>query len=170
MRADFTTQQYAPHTHEGFVIAITESGGSVVRSRGVNDEVRTSTLLVFNPAEAHSGWMGSSERWRLPWIGLKMSVVSSCRNTPETMKRVGCRTCQPICAAHSLAAAGIAARKLKPATRKPTIQALIAETFVEEHVLMDGLTSSEGCAINTSVSAAWTPKREALQRGGGWHF
>ncbi|MDR5809172.1 AraC family transcriptional regulator [Caballeronia sp. LZ019] len=63
MRADFTTQQYAPHTHEGFVIAVTELGGSVIKSRGVTDEARTSTLLVFNPAEAHSGSMGRSERW-----------------------------------------------------------------------------------------------------------
>jgi AraC-like DNA-binding protein len=64
MCADFTTQSYAPHTHDGLVIAVTETGGSVIKSRGVVEEARASTLYVFNPAEAHSGWMGSSERWR----------------------------------------------------------------------------------------------------------
>ncbi|MCC8395809.1 AraC family transcriptional regulator [Paraburkholderia sp. MMS20-SJTR3] len=77
MRADFTTQQYAPHTHDGFVIAMTESGGSVFKSRGVTDEARTSTLLVFNPAEAHSGWMGWSERWRYRSLYLEESAIAT---------------------------------------------------------------------------------------------
>jgi len=77
MRADFTTQQYAPHVHEGFVIAVTESGGSVIKSRGVTDEARTSTLLVFNPAEAHSGSMGWSERWQYRSLYLSESAISA---------------------------------------------------------------------------------------------
>ncbi|MBW0448475.1 AraC family transcriptional regulator [bacterium M00.F.Ca.ET.228.01.1.1] len=77
MRADFTTQQYAPHTHDGFVIAVTESGGSVIKSRGVTDEAKTSTLLVFNPAEAHSGSMGWSKRWRYRSLYLAESAIAS---------------------------------------------------------------------------------------------
>jgi AraC-like DNA-binding protein len=76
----FPTQQYAPHTHEGFVIAITEPGGSIVKSRGVTDEARTSTLLVFNPAEAHSGWIGSSERWRYRSLYLPLSAITAMAN------------------------------------------------------------------------------------------
>ncbi|MBR8141771.1 AraC family transcriptional regulator [Burkholderia sp. AU19243] len=77
MRADFTTQQYAPHVHDGFVIAVTESGGSIIKSRGVTDEARTSKLLVFNPEEAHSGSMGWSERWQYRSLYLADGAISA---------------------------------------------------------------------------------------------
>jgi AraC-like DNA-binding protein len=64
LRADFTTHEYPPHTHEALVIAVTEQGGSVIKSRGQVEEAHASTLFVFNPAEPHAGWMGWSERWR----------------------------------------------------------------------------------------------------------
>jgi len=62
--ADFTTHEYAPHTHDAYVIAVTENGGAEFKSRGVIDQAEASALLVFNPAEPHSGWMGASSRWR----------------------------------------------------------------------------------------------------------
>ena len=64
MRADFTTHEYPPHIHEALVVAVTENGGSVVKSRGQVEEATHSTLFVFNPAEPHAGWMGWSERWQ----------------------------------------------------------------------------------------------------------
>jgi AraC-like DNA-binding protein len=64
MRADFTTHEYPPHMHEALVVAATEQGGSVVRSRGRVEEATPSTLFVFNPAEPHAGSMGWSERWQ----------------------------------------------------------------------------------------------------------
>lgn len=64
LRADFTTHEYPPHTHDALVVAVTEQGGSIVKSRGEVTEAHTSTLFVFNPAEPHAGWMGWSERWR----------------------------------------------------------------------------------------------------------
>ncbi|GAB1575796.1 helix-turn-helix domain-containing protein [Bordetella petrii] len=77
MCADFTTQEYPPHTHDGFVIAVTEAGGSVIKSRGVVEEARSSTLFVFNPAEAHAGWMGRSERWRYRSFYLTQSAIDA---------------------------------------------------------------------------------------------
>jgi len=77
MCADFTTQEYPPHTHDGFVIAVTETGGSVIKSRGVIEEARASTLFVFNPAEAHAGWMGRSERWRYRSFYLTRSAIDA---------------------------------------------------------------------------------------------
>ena len=38
MRADFTTHEYPPHIHEALVVAVTENGGSVVKSRGQVEE------------------------------------------------------------------------------------------------------------------------------------
>ncbi|MCM2476347.1 AraC family transcriptional regulator [Rhizobium sp. CG5] len=64
MAADFTTHEYAPHSHDALVIAVTETGGSEFKSRGRTDEAKTSVLLAFNPDEPHSGRMGRSERWR----------------------------------------------------------------------------------------------------------
>jgi len=64
LHADFTTHSYAPHVHDSFVVAATEAGGSEFRSRGRTDIAHRQALLVFNPAEPHSGHMGGSERWR----------------------------------------------------------------------------------------------------------
>lgn len=61
--ADFTSHDYAPHSHEAFVVAVTEAGGAEFKSRGRSDEAKTSSLLVFNPDEPHSGRMGWSRRW-----------------------------------------------------------------------------------------------------------
>ena len=64
MCADFKTQEFAPHVHDGFVIVATEAGGSEIKSRNVVCRVQTSKLLAFNPGEPHSGWMGRSTQWR----------------------------------------------------------------------------------------------------------
>lgn len=64
LNADFTTHEYPPHTHEALVVAMTEQGGSIVRSRGRIEEATPATLFVFNPGEPHAGRMGRSERWK----------------------------------------------------------------------------------------------------------
>jgi AraC-like DNA-binding protein len=64
MRADFTTHEYPQHTHDALVIAVTEQGGSIVKSRGELQDATPSTLFVFHPEEPHGGWMGRSERWQ----------------------------------------------------------------------------------------------------------
>lgn len=64
LHADLTAHDYAPHSHEAFVVAVTEQGGAEFNSRGRTDEAHASRLLVFNPAEPHSGSMAHSRRWR----------------------------------------------------------------------------------------------------------
>lgn len=64
LHADFTTHEYPPHTHEALVVAVTEQGGSIVKSRGQVEDAEASRVFVFNPAEPHAGWMGRSERWQ----------------------------------------------------------------------------------------------------------
>lgn len=63
MRADFTTHDYAPHTHDGFVIAVTESGGAEINSARIVERVHPSVLFVSNPEERQSARMAGSERW-----------------------------------------------------------------------------------------------------------
>lgn len=76
LHADFTTHVYPPHSHDAFVIAITETGGSIVKSRGVVDEAHSARLLVFNPAEPHAGWMGRSQRWRYRSLYLERAAIA----------------------------------------------------------------------------------------------
>jgi AraC-like DNA-binding protein len=73
--ADFTTHEYPPHTHDALVVAVTEEGGSVIRSRGQVEEARPSTLFVFNPAEPHAGWMGWSKRWQYRSLYLTQAAL-----------------------------------------------------------------------------------------------
>jgi AraC-like DNA-binding protein len=75
LHADFTTHEYPPHTHEALVVAITEQGGSVVKSRGQVEQATPATLFVFNPAEPHAGWMGGSERWQYRAIYLTRGAL-----------------------------------------------------------------------------------------------
>jgi AraC-like DNA-binding protein len=60
MQALFTTHEFPPHVHEALVVAVTETGGSVVKSRGHIDQAHHEALFVFNPGEPHAGWMGRS--------------------------------------------------------------------------------------------------------------
>jgi AraC-like DNA-binding protein len=64
MQADFTTHEYPLHTHDALVIAVTEQGGSIVKSRGELQDCTPATLFVFNPEEPHGGWLGRSDHWR----------------------------------------------------------------------------------------------------------
>jgi AraC-like DNA-binding protein len=64
MDAEFTTHEFPPHVHEAFVVAVTELGGSVVKSRGLVEQAHHEALLVFNPGEPHAGWMGRSSYWK----------------------------------------------------------------------------------------------------------
>jgi AraC-like DNA-binding protein len=77
MHADFRTQEYAPHRHEALVVAATELGGSLVRSRGIVEQASASVLFVFNPAEPHSGRMGASPQWRYRALYLEQEALDA---------------------------------------------------------------------------------------------
>lgn len=64
LQADFTTHEYAPHSHDGLVIAITQEGGAVIRSGRELVEARPNVIFISNPGETQSAWMGRSQRWR----------------------------------------------------------------------------------------------------------
>ena len=75
MRADFTSHDYGRHTHEAFVIAVTEAGGAHVRSRNSVAAVSPRVLFVSNPEEPQSSWMGESECWRYRSIYLARPAI-----------------------------------------------------------------------------------------------
>ncbi len=77
LAADFTSHDYAPHSHDALVVAVTEDGGSQFKSRGSTEEASASALLVFNPAEPHSGRMGRSRRWRYRGLYLSQPAIDA---------------------------------------------------------------------------------------------
>lgn len=76
LQADFTAHDYAPHSHEAWVIAVTETGGAEFTSRGRTEEAHENVLLVFNPDEPHSGRMGRSRRWRYRSLYLDEAAIA----------------------------------------------------------------------------------------------
>jgi AraC-like DNA-binding protein len=64
LHADFTSHDYPAHTHDAFVVAVTELGGAEVSSRNVDDTICPTKLFVSNPGEPQSARMGRSQRWR----------------------------------------------------------------------------------------------------------
>lgn len=77
--ADFTDHDYAPHAHDGFVIAVTEDGGAEFTSRGDVGEATPAVMLVFNPGEPHSGRMGRSRRWLYRSLYLDEAAAAAMR-------------------------------------------------------------------------------------------
>ena len=75
--ADFTSHDYGPHTHDAFVIAVTEAGGAEFSSRGTVDRMGAATLFVSNPQERQSARMGDSARWRYRALYLEASAVDA---------------------------------------------------------------------------------------------
>ena len=77
MCADFTTQEFPPHVHEAFVVAVTEAGGAEIKSRGVVGQADPAKLFVFNPGEPHAGRMGWSRHWRYRSLYLERSAIEA---------------------------------------------------------------------------------------------
>ncbi|MBH5369419.1 helix-turn-helix domain-containing protein [Bradyrhizobium glycinis] len=64
LRADFRHHDYGSHTHDAYVIAVTQSGGAEIRNRNVVQRVDASALFVSNPDDRQSARMGDGSRWR----------------------------------------------------------------------------------------------------------
>jgi hypothetical protein len=77
LHADFTSHDYAPHTHDAVVIAMTEVGGADIGIRRRSQSVRPSTLFVSNPHEVQSSRMGQSTRWRYRAMYLSPSALDA---------------------------------------------------------------------------------------------
>lgn len=87
LAADFTDQEYAPHSHEALVVATTDAGGAAITSRGVAERASADELFVFNPTEPHSTRMAGSTRWRFRSIYLAergLAQVAGLLDRPST--------------------------------------------------------------------------------------
>ena len=55
LRASYGDFVFTPHTHEGFLIALTEAAWAVQSIRGEQHQVAPGDILVLNPEVAHAG-------------------------------------------------------------------------------------------------------------------
>lgn len=77
LHADFSRHDYAPHSHDALVVAVTEDGGSEFKARGRTEEATPGVTLVFNPDEPHSGRMGRSRRWHYRSFYLERPAIAA---------------------------------------------------------------------------------------------
>ncbi len=76
LAADFRTHEYATHTHDALLVAVTEAGGAEIKASGVPDEVQPAALLVVNADEPHSSRMLRSRRWRYRSLYLDLQALT----------------------------------------------------------------------------------------------
>src|SRR5262245_40791041 len=89
MRADLRSYGYARHTHDGYIIAVTESGGSQVFSRGVAEAMDANVLFVSNPAEVQASWMNGTSCWQHRSFYLDATGVAEVARTFSFRCRAG---------------------------------------------------------------------------------
>ncbi len=75
LTADFTTHEFAMHTHDTFVFAMTEAGGATFRTRNRSDRTRAGALLAFNPEEPHDSRQDERGRWRYRGVYVGTALV-----------------------------------------------------------------------------------------------
>lgn len=64
MRAHLITFAFSPHTHEEFMIAVTEGGHGAPRFWGSVQRVGPRDVFILSPGEVHSGGPAEGANWR----------------------------------------------------------------------------------------------------------
>ncbi|WP_271411030.1 AraC family transcriptional regulator [Pseudomonas sp. Q1-7] len=64
LSARYIEHRFAPHVHDGYVIAVLEAGAERYRYRGVEHLAGAGSLALINPDEVHTGSKGHDEGWR----------------------------------------------------------------------------------------------------------
>ncbi|MDH4585261.1 AraC family transcriptional regulator [Pseudomonas sp. BN415] len=64
LSARYIDHRFAPHVHDGYVIAVVEAGAERYRYRGADHLAGAGSLALINPDEVHTGSKGHDEGWR----------------------------------------------------------------------------------------------------------
>lgn len=63
LHARYVTHTFAPHTHEGYVIAVIEDSVEAFRYRGSSYHATPGHVIFINPGEVHTGNAGVERGW-----------------------------------------------------------------------------------------------------------
>ena len=91
LRARYVEFTFPPHTHEEFMIAVTEGGAALPTYRGGAHRVGPSDVLVLNPGEVHGGGPARGSIWQYrafyPDAGLMRragrEIADAARDVPQ---------------------------------------------------------------------------------------
>lgn len=64
LSARFIEHRFAPHVHDGHVIAVLEAGAERYRYRGVEHLASVGCIALLNPDEVHTGSKGVEQGWQ----------------------------------------------------------------------------------------------------------
>jgi AraC-like DNA-binding protein len=64
LSARFIEHRFAPHVHDGHVIAVLEAGAERYRYRGVEHLAGAGSIALLNPDEVHTGSRGVEQGWQ----------------------------------------------------------------------------------------------------------
>ena len=64
LSARFIEHRFAPHVHDGHVIAVLEAGAERYRYRGVEHLAGAGSIALLNPDEVHTGSKGVEQGWQ----------------------------------------------------------------------------------------------------------
>lgn len=87
LHATFVQHEYAPHTHDTFVIGVIESGVELYRLNGVSQCAVAGDVCVVNPGELHDGSPGENGyRYRMfyPSAALLSGIREEVTDKPDT--------------------------------------------------------------------------------------
>src|SRR5690349_8419031 len=63
LRARYTRQRFAPHTHDEYVFGVVETGAARTYFRGREDVHSTGSVVTFAPGEVHTGAPATDDGW-----------------------------------------------------------------------------------------------------------
>lgn len=63
LTAEYFSQEFAPHWHEGFSIPVIESGAQTYRYRGTRCLAAVGCIAAINPGEVHTGERATEHGW-----------------------------------------------------------------------------------------------------------
>lgn len=81
LRACLTKPDFPPHVHDALVIAVTDSGGAIVRGRGERFLADRRLALIFNPGEPHSSEDAGLSHWAYRAFYLRGAALDRLQQT-----------------------------------------------------------------------------------------
>ena len=76
LRARFVTHRYARHSHEGYTIALIESGAEEFEHRGAVERAGRGALVILNPEVVHTGQAAVPQGWAYRVLYPAVDVVT----------------------------------------------------------------------------------------------